>query len=428
LAWRVGYTVAVHGDDSRLFDEGDAYVYSAVADETADGHWYRDPYDGEHFADHPPLTVAVLVPASAVFRDSVLAKRLTMSVLGGVAVVVLVGLAGRAVGGPGAGVGAAVVAAVNPNLWMNDALVMSESVAAVLIASIVLVGLALLRRRAVDDGEPSSSPSPWLVAAAGALCGLAALCRAELGLFLPLLVVPAIGARRWKLVAVAMAAGALTVAPWSAWNAAELHRPVLLSTNDGTTLLGANCPDTYVRGEVGTWSVFCVIESERVGRVGAGLDASDVAARQRAAALRYVRAHLGRVPLVLLAREGRTFGFWRPDQQVRSNRYEGRPTWASWAGYAVFWLLVPLSVVGAWRLRRRGVPLLPFAACAVVAVVVPAVFYGLPRFRLPLDVATCVLGGYALASTFNRLTASSSTSRRLQKAKRTSERPAVASS
>src|SRR5688500_12356677 len=97
LAWRVGYTVATYGNDSRLFDEGDAFVYSAVARGSVEGHWFED-VDSSHFADHPPLTVAALLPASATFRDSVLAQRLTMGVVGAIAVL-LVGLLARAVGG-----------------------------------------------------------------------------------------------------------------------------------------------------------------------------------------------------------------------------------------------------------------------------------------------------------------------------------------
>lgn len=391
LAWRVGYTLATYGDDSRLSDEGDAFVYSALANKSADGRWFQGPFDdGSHVAEHPPLTVVALVPASAAFDGSVLAQRLTMSVVGALAVVV-VGLLGRAVGGPAAGLGAAAVAAANPNLWMNDALVMSESLAALLIAAVLLAGVRAWR-------EPS--PSMRQVVAAGALCGLAVLCRAELALLLPLVVVPAVGRRR---AAVAVAAAIAVVLPWSAWSTAELDRLVLVSTNDETTLLGANCRDTYFDGKVGMWSLFCAVRARRAGASTA--DAID-----------YARSHLGRLPLVVVAREGRTFGFWRPDQQVRSNVYEGRPPWASWAGYGAFWLLLPLSVAGAialGRRRDRG-PLFAFGACGAIVVAVSGAFYGLPRFRLPLDVATCVLAAYAAyavyASFSRRATASSITS------------------
>lgn len=392
LAWRVGYALATHGEDSRLFDEGDAFVYSAVAHGSVDGRWFAEA-DGSHFADHPPLTVVALLPASAVFDGSVLAQRLTMTVAGALAVVAI-GSLGRAAGGPAVGLVAAAVAAANPNLWMNDALVMSESLAALLIAAVLLAGVRLRGSETVRSAV-----------VAGLLCGLAALCRAELALLLLLVVLPAIGIgmQQWRRAALAVATAVAVVLPWSLWSSVEAGRPVLLSTNDATTLVGANCDDTYFDGEVGTWSVFCVLRVERAGDATTG------------EALRYVRAHLGRLPLVIAAREGRTFGLWRPDQQARSNVYEGRPAWASWAGYGAFWLLLPLSAAGFLSLRRRagGAGAWPFAACAAIVLFVSAAFYGLPRFRLPLDVATCVLAACALydvASRWRRSTASSMTS------------------
>jgi len=392
LAWRVGYTLATHGDDSRLFDEGDAFVYSALAHESADGRWFEDPFGGSHVAEHPPLTVVALLPASAAFDGSVLAQRLTMSVIGALAVG-MIGLVGRAVAGPAAGLGAAGFATANPNLWINDALVMSESLAALVVGIVLLFAVRLWR-----DGEPSGR----MVIGFGAACGLAMLCRAELGLFLPFVVAPALGWRRWRGIALAAGAAAVVVLPWSAWSTIELDRPVLMSTNDTTTLLGANCHDTYFDGNVGTWSLFCVTRSQRAGE-------------STADAIHYVRTHLGRLPLVVVAREGRTFGFWRPGDQVRSNVYEGRPGWASWAGYVAFWLLLPVTLAGAVALRRRkDGPLFPFVACAVIVVVVSGAFYGLPRFRLPLDVATCVLAAYATCAAYasfsRRATASSITS------------------
>lgn len=53
---------------------------------------------------------------------------------------VVIGLLARSLVGPTAGLVAAAVAALNPNLWMNDALVMSESLSALLIALLLWSG------------------------------------------------------------------------------------------------------------------------------------------------------------------------------------------------------------------------------------------------------------------------------------------------
>ena len=399
LVWRVAYTYRLFHDDHDLFDEGDAFIYSPTAHNTAKGHWFENPFFGGHVADHPPLTIASLVPTGWLFPDSVMAQRYTFCVLGAVAIVVI-GLLARSLAGTAAGVAAAVVAAANPNLWMNDAVVMSESISTVLIAALLWAAVGLRR-----------SPTLLRAGLVGALCGLTILARAEIGLFLPLLIVPAIALARdlpWRdrilRSALACVMAALVVAPWTLWNMAEFEDPVLISANDGTTLLGANCPRTYGTHTIGSWSLQCVVDFNATeGVAERGLDASEVSALQRDAAVDYVTDHPGRLPKVVYARLGRTFGWYRVDQQVYINQGEGRPKWASWAGYYSFWALVPVSIAGAVALRRRKADLLPAATTLVTVVVVSAVFYGISRFRLPLDVMTCVLAGAAVAALVERL-------------------------
>jgi hypothetical protein len=53
------------------------------------------------------------------------------------------------------------------------------------------------------------------------------------------------------LAAVMLATTAAVVTPWVAYNTARFDRLVTMSTNDGNTLLGANCPLTYWGFELG---------------------------------------------------------------------------------------------------------------------------------------------------------------------------------
>jgi 4-amino-4-deoxy-L-arabinose transferase-like glycosyltransferase len=317
-----------------------------------------------------------------------------MVLVGTVAIVAVAALA-KAVAGPVAGLVAAGLAAVNPNFWMNDAVIMSEAISTVLIALLMLAGVALAR-----------APTIGRAAAAGALCGLTVLARAEVGLFLPLMivpilvVVPGLGARqRIGRVLVAGAVAAAVVAPWTISNLVRYEEPVFISTNDGTTLLGANCPETYDTHLVGAWSVRCVVDQTPKGLPDASVESKE----QRSIAIEYLRDHLGRLPVVLVAREGRTFGFWRPDQMAYANQGEGRPRWASWAGFATFWAMAPVAIAGAVVLRRRrDTTLAPFAAALITVVGVSALFYGIPRFRLPLDIAATVLAAVAIAAWLSR--------------------------
>jgi hypothetical protein len=87
---------------------------------------------------------------------------------------------------------------------------------------------------------------------------------------------------------------------------------------------------------------------------------------------------------------------WRLQQMVFYNTGEGREQWASWTGIVQLWLLVPVGVAGGVVLYRRRVRLLPLVAMPVLVFIVATLFYGLPRFRLPAEIALVVLAAAAL--------------------------------
>src|SRR5690606_35426761 len=93
----------------------------------------------------------------------------------GAATVGLVGLVGRRLGGDGVGLLAAGLAAVYPMLFQADAILMTESPYAFLVA-----GAVLLTYRAIER------PGVARFALLGAVLGLGALTRAEALLLAPL--------------------------------------------------------------------------------------------------------------------------------------------------------------------------------------------------------------------------------------------------
>jgi hypothetical protein len=158
-----------------------------------------------------------------------------------VATVVLVGLLGTQIAGRRVGVLAAAVAAVYPNLWANDGLIMSETFAALGTALVLLFAYRFIRH-----------PTWPNAALAGVMAGLTMLGRGEEVLLLPLLLIPialltkdATWARRAGLAGVTTLAVAVTIAPSVVYNLTRFEKPVLLSYGDGGVLLGANCADTY---------------------------------------------------------------------------------------------------------------------------------------------------------------------------------------
>jgi 4-amino-4-deoxy-L-arabinose transferase-like glycosyltransferase len=272
----------------------------------------------------------------------------------------------RRLAGDRAGLIAAAIAALSPVLISADGAVMSET----------LLGLLVVLAIYVAHGQQSTRRGALL----GVLIGLAALTRGEAILLLLLLV-----RRPGRELAVMVLACALVLAPWTIRNLTTFDKPVWISTNEGNLIAGANCRSTYYGHDIGSWDLGCVpgrpIEDESVA-----------AARFRRAGLDYAREHTGRVPLVLLARLGRTFDLYQPIRQAQ--HAEGRAAGLEVAGAIFFWLLVPLGAYGVTLLRRRSLPLLAPFALAIAATLVG---YGVPRFRHPADVALVVLAAVALA-------------------------------
>jgi 4-amino-4-deoxy-L-arabinose transferase-like glycosyltransferase len=332
----------------------------------------------------------------------VLGQRLLMTAFGA-AVIVAIGLLGRKVAGERAGLLAAGLAALNANFWMNDVLVMSETLGTLAIA---LTLLAVYRY--IDD------PSVRRAAVVGALIGVAGLARAELLLLLPVTFLPVALARRnqpiparlgrWLLAGLA---GFAVLLPWTVYNLVRFEQPVLLSTNDGLTLVGANCDRVYGiddPGGIGFWNLWCKSDADFFMPEGTTFaDQSEQSAYYRRIGVDYIANHKRLLPKVVAIRVARGFGVFGPDQMVWLNQGEGRETWASWTGYATWWLLLVPAVAGGVVLWRRKVPVWPLASTVVVVLVTVAAFYGIVRFRLPADVAAVVLAAVALDALWRRV-------------------------
>lgn len=308
-----------------------------------------------------------------------------MSVLGA-AVVVLIGLLGRRVAGERVGLLAAGIAAVYPNLWANDGLAVSETLEALMVAVAILVAYRFLR-------TPSWANVLWL----GSACGATMLVRANLGLLLPVMVLPLVlrlGSplrRRLVLSFGAFAAAAIVVAPWTIANALRFEELVLFSTNDGLTLCGANSPNSYFGREIGMWSADCAFALPP--RDGDWSVRSNIL---RDRAFEYIGDHLDRVPLVVAVRIGRVWNLYGPVEMAEAAFFEGRSELVSWMGFATFWLLVPLAAAGALSLRRRKVELWPLLAQVVVVTVSAAAVYGIARFRVPAEIPFVVLAAVGI--------------------------------
>ena len=364
---------------------GDAFFYHGEANLLAAGHGFINPflYYGMHrpvpTASFPPGFVLVLAAAWLVGLKSFLARRLWCCVLGAAAVTVGA-LAGRRIGGPRAGIIAAALIALHPNLWMPDELAFSECLTPLLVAAVLLAAYRLRERG-----------GPWDAAGLGLTVGVAAMVRDELALLGVLLVVPlTLGTwhrpARARLVSLGAAAAAavLVVGPWVGYNLTRFEKPVYISSGLGVTLASANCPPLWSGPQEGYWSQACATAVA----VPAAADESVQAAAYQSAALRFIRSHESRLVPVVAARLGRAFGLFHPLQQIRFDaRVETRPYHWALLGLVSYYGLVILALGGAALLRSRHQPLWPLVAVGLTVAVSVVVAFGDTRYRIAFEMA-----------------------------------------
>ncbi len=378
----------------------------------ADGHFFVDPFafaaTGEErpSAHKMPLFPVYLGAVSLLGGHGVDTHRLAAAALSAATIVVL-GLIGRMLMGWRAGLIAASIGALYPNLWINDFLLQVETLAALLIALTILCAYRYWQ-----------TPGRRRVVVLGVVIALAALTRAESLLLYALVVLPLVlgSVRAWRerivQLALAGAAAIILLGPWVAWNLVRFEDPVTLSTAPGPVLDTASCDATYYGDQLGYYGDCFHIEDYAreegltVDQAAEQIRAADESQRAAIAGDRasaYIRDHLRRLPVVMLARVGRMWDLYAPFQNVRFNwQLEGRGVRTSQAALATYYLLLPLAIGGVVVLKRRGWPISPLVGMAVMITVTAAWTFGTTRYRIPADVAIAVGAAVAIEALLQR--------------------------
>ena len=385
---------------------GDPYFYHYGANLLVHGKGFIAPlqYLVLHIrldaADHPPLYILFLAIPSAFGLGTTLVHMLWSAALG-TATVALTGLVGRRVAGNRAGLIAAAIVALSPNLWVYDGAVLSETMA-IFVATLAL----LMAYRAWER------PTWRRLGELGAVCGLAALARSELILLVPVLLWPValladadatpVRTRLARAGAVTLVA-MVVVGPWIGYNLARFEHPVLLSSQLETTLAGSNCADTYSGGDLGLFTQTCLDLYPHDPHEEESVTAQTL----RKGAQHFIRTHLSRVPVVMGARVGRVTGVYHVAQEINLDVFvEGRERPLVITGLFVGYATGIAAIGGAFVLRRRrGPPLFPLVMLPAVVLFTVALTYATDRFRASAETALAVLAAVALDALWQRLRA-----------------------
>ena len=378
---------------------GDPYYYHHGANLLADGEGYVHPFrlllEGVRMpgADHPPGYLTVLAGFSLLGMRSFLWHQV-LSCLLGMGGVVAMGLAGRRIAGERVGLIVAAMTALSPNVFLFDAMVLSETLVISTTAIVLIAAYRWWDRRGTGEAV-----------AFGAAIGLAALVRSEAILLGPAIGVPLVWWRHRRpehkpLASYAgqLAAAGLTalvvIGPWVAYNMSRFERPTTLSAQFDQTLGTANCDTVYFGDRVGYWSLGCIQATEHL--VGEG-DASAQGRGFARLAREYMRDHAGRVPYVVAARVGRTFGLYQPQEQIfLDDQVETKEPALGQAGMFVWYAIAVAGAFGLVGLRRAGRPIFPLVVVVATVVITVAVIYGTTRFRLPAELALMIPAAVSL--------------------------------
>jgi 4-amino-4-deoxy-L-arabinose transferase-like glycosyltransferase len=241
----------------------------------------------------------------------------------------------------------------------------------------------------------------------GFACGFIAITHAEQLLLVVVLLVPLVllargVARRQRVawVALAVAAAAVMIVPWAAYNTSRFHTPVLLGNELGITLTVSNCDDTYQGANVGFQDLRCQTAATQAGLIK-GEDEATRDDQYTHVGLDYVRAHLSRLPAVIAFREARTWGLY--PRQLHFDTGRNTSYTIIELGFAAYWMLVPAGIFGAVVLRRRRVTILPLYGFFLAVAASTAITYGFTRFRAPAEVPIVLLAAVGIDAVRRRL-------------------------
>ena len=283
-------------------------------------------------------------------------------------------------------VAAAIAAVFPPLVWLSASL-LSENL---FVPLVLAAALALVHAR--------ERPGVAVVAAAGALLGLAALTRSNGALLLVAALVAVVPLRRPALVVALVAAFVVTLVPWTLRNASAVDAFRPLGTQAGYTLAGQWNEEAARDDDFrAAWRVPQTVPDLADLFRRPGTTEAEVEAELRKRALDFAADHPGHVVTATGLNALRIFELGPGHGFVSGIAYREMGIAKPWRPVVQVsvWLLVLAAAVGLWRARGRiGPPWLWLFPVLLLVAVVPLL--GSPRYRAPVDPFLILLAAGAL--------------------------------
>jgi 4-amino-4-deoxy-L-arabinose transferase-like glycosyltransferase len=377
--------------------QGDEIEYNLEARFIAHGKWfwsttpYGIPHASEIKAPGYPLWLGIWY-AIIGYRAAVVEA--IQGVVLGSATIALTWLLARRLFGPRVAIAAAWLVAIYPFAWQYEVRLYSESIATPMTLAVLYL---FLERK----------PTVRWAAGTGALIAVLLLVRESSGFLLAGAAVAWIVAAGWRrgalLTAVTVGVTVLVIAPWTFRNYEVSGGFIPISLQDAgaygvfnsSSANDSEYPYDWQADPPGFQNIFHPKHP-----------LTDI--QFRAALINRAKTYVENHPFSLAEAFfwnglSRLWDIRRPSHSLVEVKFEGRSRLLTIIGLCMYYVLLPLTLFGLWRLRSRRALVLPLLATALGASIVFTADAG-TRYRAPLEPMIAIMACAAVpASAYARL-------------------------
>lgn len=360
----------------------DAAGYDMLGLSLAQGKGFTDIF-GNPYSFYPPGYPFFLSIIYRLFGHSYLAVRAAQSIVGSLNCV-LIWLIAKALGSKKAGIIAAIAAIVYFPFIKSTELLLTE-----LFFTFLLLLLTFLFVKV----KPPKILTFKNTVIAGFLLGAAVLTRATM-IFYVLFVLPVFffsmpgqSANIFKKYLVLCVVFVLTVLPWTIRNYVVYHKIVPVATQGGITLYSSYCPPGGIFGRLAGEEDPVIAEA---GRISSQAEQSDFLVKKT---IDFIKKNPAKACVLELKK---ILYFWAPfDWEIVGGKWFN----------IIYLLSAPFFIYGFVIACREFKKFYPILSPIIYFQIMTLIFYGSPRFRLPIEPFLFILSAVGLLKLYESYSA-----------------------